>query len=197
MIRHSNPVSNNTVAITFIILWYRIQYYGWGASFLANPPWGMELDPPEPLLLSCQVGRRQHFPSQYAHACPPASVPPPHSSSRLSTVSFILWFNHHLHIFVVLVVLAFRVSAHRHLPLLCSPRATVSFVPVISSLTIARTFFFYGTRTQPPISAIIFLFLSFYATNLLLISVATASWCRLRCNRVSIPPGRDTISDLL
>ena len=77
--------------------------------------------------------------------------------------------------FVVLVVLAFRVSAHRHLPLLCSPRATVSFVPVISSLTIARTFFFYGTRTQPPISAIIFLFLSFYATNLLLISVATAS----------------------
>ena len=45
-----------------------------------------------------------------------------------------------------------RVSAHFHLPRLFSPHDTVSFVPVIYSLTITHTFRFSGVGIPSPIS---------------------------------------------
>ena len=89
----------------------------------------------------------------------------------------------------------FRVSVHCCPPRLCLPRTTVSFVPIIYSLTIVRTFQFSWAGTPSPISAIPFLLISLCADYLLLLSVANASRFFLQCNYMSVPPGWNTISD--
>ena len=59
----------------------------------------MKLNPLEPPLPFCQVGRHQHFPAQYARTCPTASVPPPCASSRVSAAVLIHRFNQHQYLF--------------------------------------------------------------------------------------------------
>ena len=59
----------------------------------------MELETSELSLVFCRVGRRQRFPGQYACTCPPASVPPPHSLSCISTAVLIRRFNHNPRLF--------------------------------------------------------------------------------------------------
>ena len=49
-----------------------------------------------------------------------------------------------------------RVSSHRRPLRLCLPRPAVSFIPVISSLTIVRMFFFARAGTTSPVSTINF-----------------------------------------
>ena len=67
------------------------------------------------------------------------------------------------------------VSAHCRPLRLCSPHATISFVPIIYSHTIARMFCFSGAGTPSPVSATPILLLSLCANSLLLLSVATDS----------------------
>ena len=50
------------------------------------------MDSSEPPLPFCRVVCSQLFPAQYAHACPPSYVPPPHSSSRVSAAILIRRF---------------------------------------------------------------------------------------------------------
>ena len=76
-----------------------IRYAGWEASLSVTPPREMELDPSEPPLPFCQVGNCQRFPDQYACACPPTSVPSPHSSPHISSAILVHQFNHHPCIF--------------------------------------------------------------------------------------------------
>ena len=71
------------------------QHIGRGASLSVAPLREMELEISEPPFPFCRVGRRQLFLAQYDHACPPASVLPPHSSSRVSADVLIRCFNHH------------------------------------------------------------------------------------------------------
>ena len=73
-----------------------------------------------------------------------------------------------------------RVSAHRFPPRICLPYATVSFVPVVYSLMIARTFRFHGVGTSLNVSSIPFLLISLCDNSLFLLSVATASGFLLR-----------------
>ena len=109
-------------------------------------------------------GTPSMFPAQFACSCLPMSVPPPHSSSRVSADVLIRRFNHHPHIFVVPIVPPLyrisahihRVSAHRHPLRLCSTWSTVSFVSVIFLLTIMKKFRFDGAGTLLSISEISF-----------------------------------------
>ena len=79
----------------------------------------------------------------------------PSSSTALTTI----------HIFFVVLIIPplyclsihiRRVSALYCLPRLCSPRATVYFFPIISSLMIVHTFRFSEMRMPSPVSAITF-----------------------------------------
>ena len=89
------------------------------------------------------------------------------------------------------------VSSHFRPPRLCLPRTTISFVPVIYSLTIVHMFRSSEERIPSPASAIPFLLLSICSTSILLLLVDTNIQFCLWCDRVFIPLVCDTIVALL
>ena len=192
-----------TVKKPSLLLLSCIQYSGCNTSLSDSPPRDMDLDSLDPTLPFCQVGSCQRFPAQYARACTRASVPPPKSSPRVSAAVLTHRFNHHLHFVVPIILYLFRISTHicrvssHGRPLrLCSSRSIISFVPIIYSLTIARTFRFAGVGNPSPVSAISFLLHSICTNSLLLLFEEIDSRCFLLCDRVSVLPGWDTIPDL-
>ena len=86
-----------------------------------------------------------------------------------------------------------HISANCRPPRQWSPRATIFFVLFISSITIARTFRFYGAGTKSSVSTIHTLLLYIFAKSILLLSVVTARRCCLWFDCVSVPLGWDTI----
>ena len=62
---------------------------------LDAPPRDMELEPSEPPLPFCEVGRRQRFPTQYDRACPPTYLLPMSLSSQISASVIILCLPRH------------------------------------------------------------------------------------------------------
>ena len=147
------------------------------------------------------MGRRQHFPAQYTRACPPASIFPPHSLSRVSAAVFIHRFNHYPRLFCC-------ANRPASLPYLCSypPRLRPPSSPAPLLATRHRLFFschllphdrahvslFWGGGTVTRLRNTLLL-LSLCANSLLILSMAIASRCCLWCDRVYVLPGWDTI----
>ena len=118
-----------------------IRYAGWEASLSVTPPREMELDPSEPPLPFCQVGNCQRFPDQYACACPPTSVPSPHSSPHISSAILVHQFNHHPCIFCCPCRPAYMSHLCSYPPCLLPPSSPCLFFSLTYTHSWPRTFF--------------------------------------------------------